>query len=205
MPQLLSYTSKMPGASLSLPAGTTCPTGAKYRNDPNGICSKCYAQKGLYNQPKVKECRQWRLAYTQTAEFVTDMVGLLHREARLGRPHFRWHDSGDTYSLEYGHKIMDIIEATPEIWHYIPTKEVALFTQLLAARKKPRNVVVRISAVHIDQLPASIPAGCQGCMTFKTARPTQAFPCHATMGDHSCGACRACWNPNIPLIAYKLH
>ena len=50
---MLSRTSKMPCESISLDA-RHCKTGSKLAKIPGSVCNGCYALKGFYNMPSVK-------------------------------------------------------------------------------------------------------------------------------------------------------
>ena len=56
----LSAPGKMPEGSYNLPA-SACQTGAKLREIPDTPCHKCYAFKGRYNFPNVKDALARRL------------------------------------------------------------------------------------------------------------------------------------------------
>lgn len=205
MSRLLTKTTKMPGASFSLPAVTTCPTGCTLRALPNSVCSVCYAKKGRYIQDNVKHAQFERLALTKTDAFVPEMVAALHREARCGRPHFRWHDAGDIYSAEYFRKMLDIARQTPEVSHRIHTKEVAIVEEVLQDVVLPANVNLRISGYFINERPQFMPAGCLGCMTYTGVPDADVFRCPATETRKTCEDCRACWDQSVALVGYKKH
>ena len=57
----LSAPNKMPGPSINLPA-VACITGAKLVNVKGSTCSGCYALKGRYRFPNVKDAMQRRLS-----------------------------------------------------------------------------------------------------------------------------------------------
>jgi len=57
----LSAPNKMPGPSINLPA-VACITGAKLAKVRGSTCSGCYALKGRYRFPNVKEAMNRRLA-----------------------------------------------------------------------------------------------------------------------------------------------
>jgi len=61
-------------------------------------------------------------------------------------PYFRWHDSGDLQSVEHFRLICDIARATPNTTHWLPTKEPRY-----VKGDVPANLIVRVSAPHIDQ------------------------------------------------------
>ena len=89
----LSAPGKMPEGSYNLPA-SACQTGAKLRLVPDTPCHKCYAFKGRYNFPNVKNALQHRLASLTHPRWTEAMTVLVK-----GKKHFRWHDSGDIQSV----------------------------------------------------------------------------------------------------------
>jgi hypothetical protein len=68
---------------------------------------------------------------------------------------------------------------------------------------KPPNLTIRVSATMIDGEP---PADWYNTSTVHTvrARP-EAYSCPASLQDHSCKNCRACWNENVKLVSYLKH
>ncbi len=63
----------------------------------------------------------------------------------------RWHDSGDLQSVEHLEKIIEVCRRTPQIQHWLPTRELAI---LRACRERiPANLTIRVSATMIDGLP----------------------------------------------------
>ena len=95
----LSKPSKMPGPSYNLPA-TACRTGAKLAKVPGSVCSGCYALKGFYRFSNVKAALARRLKSLNHPEWVEAMAVLIK-----GKPHFRWHDSGDLQGPDHVKKI----------------------------------------------------------------------------------------------------
>lgn len=206
MGALLTITTKMPGASFSLPAGITCPTGAKLRHIPGSVCAICYAQKGRYYQPVVKAAQARRYALSQTDEFIPLMIEALNREAKCGRPDFRWHDSGDLYSEEYLRRVLHIVRMTPSVRHRIPTKE----TKLIADHQswlhgELSNLAIQLSCPMIDAVAHYDIPGCGTAVTYTTpAAPAAFFACPATNGQKVCGDCRKCWECGS-LVGYRAH
>ena len=89
----LSAPGKMPEGSYNLPA-RACQTGAKLRQIPGTPCYGCYAFKGRYNFPNVKDALTRRLESLDHPQWVEAMATLVK-----GKKHFRWHDSGDIQSV----------------------------------------------------------------------------------------------------------
>lgn len=93
----LSKTSKMPCHSYNLPA-TKCITGSKMAKIKGTTCYDCYALKGMYNFPVVKEAMMRRYEAINHPEWVFAMSVLINSKKSK---YFRWHDSGDIQSIEH--------------------------------------------------------------------------------------------------------
>lgn len=108
----------------------TCPNA--------GACAKgCYALAGAYRFSIVAQAFEWRLAVTQSTDFVPIML----REIDFTRAErIRIHDSGDFYSEEYLNKWLCIINSRPQVEFYAYTKMVSLFNR--RKRDIPKNFVL---------------------------------------------------------------
>jgi len=197
--KLLTQTTKMPCKSWSLPSLVTCPTGKMLAINPLSVCHCCYAHSGFYNMPVVRRAQARRLEFASSKEFVSVMVKEL---TGTKEGIFRWHDSGDLFSKEYTRKVFDVILATPQILHRLPTREVAFIKEILPI---PENAIVQISGDYLDQLPPSVPEGCTASMVFTTTPPKGVYICPATTIRNKCLECRACWDRNIKCVGYKKH
>jgi hypothetical protein len=198
----LSNPSKMPCHSWSIPA-VNCTTGAKLVKVPGSVCHGCYALKGMYRFPNVKDALSRRLDIlrealsdeTARAEFVAAFTVLLE-----GKPFFRWHDSGDLQ----GHKHLDIIceiaRALPETMFWLPTREYALLNTYLGAI--PGNLIIRVSAHMVD---GAAPSGFSHTSTVHSNGDHQGVECGAYKRDGKCGDCRACWSPKVQNVSYPKH
>jgi len=113
----LSAPGKMPEGSYNLPA-RACITGAKLRQIPGTPCFGCYAFKGRYNFPNVKDALTRRLESIQDPQWVQAMAVLIK-----GKKFFRWHDSGDIQSVDHLKKIFEVCDLTPDTMHWLPTQE----------------------------------------------------------------------------------
>ena len=91
----LSAPGKMPEGSYNLPA-SACQTGAKLAQVPGTPCHGCYALKGRYRFPNVKNALARRLKSLDHPQWVEAMTVLVK-----GKKHFRWHDSGDVQSVDH--------------------------------------------------------------------------------------------------------
>jgi len=101
----LSAPGKMPEGSYNLPA-RACQTGAKLREIPGTPCWGCYAFKGRYNFPNVKDALARRLDSLGHPLWVQAMAVLVK-----GKKHFRWHDSGDLQGPEHLKKIFQLVDS----------------------------------------------------------------------------------------------
>ena len=76
----LSAPGKMPEGSYNLPA-SACQTGAKLREIPDTPCYKCYAFKGRYNFPNVKDALARRLKSLDHPQWVEAMTTLVKKRS----------------------------------------------------------------------------------------------------------------------------
>jgi hypothetical protein len=195
----LSETSKMPTMSISLPA-TLCKTGQKLRKVEGSVCSKCYACKGAYTWKSTVNALQRRVDALGSSDWVDAMVSLMEQKKRIRESGlFRWHDSGDLQSLEHLRSIADVARRTPQIKHWIPTKEKGILREFLKRDKLPDNVVVRLSGAMIDG-----PAPNAEHTSTVTSDPSKAT-CRAFENDGQCGECRKCWNKDVQNVVYLQH
>jgi len=204
----LSFPSKMPCASIGLPALEACVTGKRLAQVPGSVCAGCYATKGNYRFLNVKEPRAMNLAITRKAlrtakgraAWVATMASLIKAS---GFANFRWHDSGDLLSSDHLEMICQVAEATPSVDHWLPTREYKMVQDVAFDRTLPGNLTVRLSA-H---------------MVGRTLEPANAFPsssvdagvgwqCPATHSPKHAGKCldcRACWDRKVGNVDYSKH
>lgn len=196
----LSKPSKMPGYSYGLPA-EKCPVGSKLVNTPNSVCSDCYALKGRYVFPNVKNAQERRLRSIQHLSWVDAMTFMIKKR---GIPHFRWHDSGDIQSMHHLMKIVEVANNLPGITFWLPTRETGIIRNYLHIYGPfPDNLVVRVSATMING-PAPTFTGMltSGVVTDPN---TSSNLCPAPKQGGECGQCRMCWDKNTPHIDYPKH
>lgn len=198
----LSKPSKMPGFAYSIPA-QACGVGSRLRNVQGSICSKCYALKGRYVFGNVKKALQRRLASLIHSEWVEAMAFQINQ---AGINVFRWHDSGDIQNLEHLERIAEVCRLTPDVRHWLPTREYAIVT---AYKEKhgsfPDNLNIRLSAYMVDgPLPEGAANRLGVTMSGVTSDPSK-VSCPAYKQGGVCGSCRACWNKNEPVIFYPKH
>ena len=192
----LSAPGKMPCRSFSISA-FLCQTGGRLSKLAGSVCAMCYARKGRYIFANVQAALARRMTVLARAladpvfrgEFVSAMSFLTARS-----PWFRWHDSGDLQSVEHFRLICDIARATPNTTHWLPTKEPRY-----VKGDVPANLIVRVSAPHIDQAAPNHPH------TSTVVSNKDDATCRAFERQGKCGPCRLCWNPTVKNVAYYKH
>jgi hypothetical protein len=152
----LSVTSKMRGYSYGIPA-IACKVGAQLHKVAGSVCEGCYALKGNYQYPSVMLSQNRRLALLNHPQWTEGMIFLLRARYPEGGE-FRWHDSGDLQSLEHLQRIVEVCKATPEIRHWIPTREKAIVRLFLVTGGTiPENLTIRVSASMVGRNPPKTP------------------------------------------------
>ncbi len=197
----LSKTSKLGTYSWSLQALETCPGSKMTNGELVDACKGCYATTGLYHFPATKAVRADNKADWQRAEWVNDMVHALRKQT-----HFRWLDSGDLYSLELAEKVFQIMQATPNTKHWLPTRmyKFPKFQKVLQAMQALPNVMVRYSSDAVD---GSYTPGVHGSTIVPSAdaAPAGVTVCQAYSQGGKCLDCRACYDKNVAVIGYPAH
>ena len=198
----LSKTSKLDGIlSWSLQALETCPASKNKDGSLVDACKGCYATTGFYQFAPAKNARAYNKEDFKRDTWVSEMaIGLDSSR------YFRWFDSGDMFSLELANKILEVMKATPWCKHWLPTRmyKFKKFHSVIAKMQALDNVVVRFSSDSVQG--AAIP-GLTTSTIFseETQLPDNATICRAYEHDGKCNGCRACYNKDVPLIAYKSH
>ncbi len=201
----LSRPSKMPCYSWGIPA-QSCITGSKLAQVEGSVCQRCYALKGFYRYPKVQQAYQRRLDRSGDPRWVEAMVKLVYwQTAETGTPYFRWFDSGDLQSVEMLRNICAVAVGTPEIRHWLPTREYRMVEAFLENESLPANLVVRISAALIDGQPAHS-LGLPTSTVHRAIAPPESTVCVARESEPvNCGTCRSCWDDAVRKVSYPLH
>lgn len=200
----ISTTSKLDGIrSWSLQALETCPGSIAAPGELVDACKGCYATTGNYNYPNVKAPRMHNQEDWQRLDWVDDMVKALQNDR-----FFRWLDSGDLYALGLAEKVLEVIKSTPWCKHWVPTRmhKFPKFRRVLEEMKAQPNAAVRFSS---DSISGEFIAGLHGSTITASADP-QDIPagvtvCEAYQRGGKCNGCRACWDSQIPVIAYPAH
>lgn len=196
----LSKTSKLDGIlSWSLQALETCPASKNKDGSLVDACKGCYATTGNYNYPNVKAPRISNREDWQRSEWVSDMVQALDSSR-----YFRFFDSGDMYSIDLAHKILELCTKATWVKFWIPTRmhKFKKFHSVLNKLNDLPNVVVRFSS---DSVIGEIIPGKTTSTIFSDSLPVGATECKAYQHDGKCNGCRACYDKSVSVIAYKAH
>ena len=189
----LSAPNKMPGPSINLPA-SQCITGAKLREVPGTPCYGCYAFKGRYNFPNVKDALTRRLDSLTHPQWIEAMAVLIK-----GKKFFRWHDSGDLQGVQHLINIYEVCKLTPDTMHWLPTQERKFLP--LSGSTIPKNLIIRLSNAKNDTKPGKS----WSHWSTVVSAPSGGHLCPAPDQGNECGSCRACWSKDVYEIQYKIH
>jgi hypothetical protein len=195
----LSKTSKLDGIlSWSLQALETCPASINSDGSLVDACRGCYATTGNYNYPNVKAPRLENREDWKRDEWVSDMVKALDSQR-----YFRWFDSGDMYSLGLAEKILQVMQATPWVKHWLPTRmlKFSKFQAVIDQMQALPNVMIRFSS---DSVTGEYTYK-HGSVIVEDASKAVGFLCRAYEHDGKCNGCRACYDKTVPLVSYPAH
>lgn len=195
----LSKTSKLDGVlSWSLQALETCPGSVNKDGSLVDACKGCYATTGNYNYPNVKAPRIENREDWQADDWVERMVNALESQR-----YFRWFDSGDVYSIGLAEKILKVMQLTPWVKHWMPTRmrKFAKFEAVLSQMQQLPNVMVRFSSDSVtgEHGPE------HGSVIVSDPSQSKGFLCRAYENEGRCNGCRACYDKSVPLISYPAH
>lgn len=218
----LGFPSKMPGSAFGIPA-SACNVGQKLHAVPDSVCAGCYAEKGNYGFKSTQASQANRLAKLAADQWVEAMVFMLRKAHGLdgGKVHHkitdpgwhRWHDSGDIQSESHLDAIIEVCRGTPEIRHWLPTREIGLVLRWLRSRHPGialvdlnevliENLCIRFSATMIDGRP---PKAANTSTVHRDSQPAAADRCVAPDHDGHCGPCRKCWDRSQANTSYHKH
>ena len=197
---------KMPGTTFAIDA-FSCHVGGKLREIKGSTCSSCYAIKLQKLRPSVDKGYKNNLAKWQVVErtntqpqWIAAMIFLIRRyNTDL---HHRWFDAGDLQSLNMLEAIADVCRGTPEIKHWLPTREKGIVHDFLRVQSIPKNLTIRVSSAMVNGVPM---LGFANTSTVHFKTDAHGIECKAYTRENSCGDCRACWNPKVKNVSYKKH
>lgn len=197
----LSVTSKLDGIkSWSLPAIETCPASIGADGELVDVCKGCYATTGTYRFTTVKALREFNKEDWKRDAWVSDMVQALQNSR-----YFRWFDSGDMYDLRLADKIYEVMQKTPWVSHWLPTRMAKFpkFVGVIAKMQELPNVMVRFSADSVD---GTFVSGVHGSTVVPAnVNVLGVEVCQAYEHGGKCNGCRKCWDKAIPVIGYVAH
>lgn len=196
-----------------------CGVGSKLHKCKGSVCEDCYAYEGNYAYPNVQQSQALRLqklAITDPDLWVDSFVFLLEKS---GKKFHRWFDSGDfninakANGISFLVKIVEVAKRTPNIKHWIPTKEFPVIKKYLKQYGSfPKNVVVRMSDYMVDKnkfkanSDYKISTVISKVENYDLVKTKRSVLCHATIdGSHKCGDCKKCWSKQYDQIVYLKH
>lgn len=220
----LGTTSKMPGKSYGLPAASAkwvpamckelgwevpksygCPVGKILAEQKGTTCSSCYAVRDNYTLPNVHQAQLKRLIGVSHPQWVDAMVYMIIKQVKPMMPWFRWHDSGDLLDLTHLYKIVQVCWLTPDVHHWLPTREDKIVKDFLSIDRLPPNLTIRVSATRVDkEKNTKIPGIVTSTVHSKKTNPI-GYLCPAPKQGNECKDCRACWDKGVKNVSYKLH
>ena len=139
-------------AHFDLPAGLTCPGKSK-------LCHRrCYARRGRFTFPQIRERLKWSYEQSKRGDFVERMSDELYRK---GIVLMRWHVSGDIYSPAYARKMLEIVGRSlhTTFWLYTRSWRVNAIYPLLRAISIMPNMKLWFSADAETGYPDNVPEG----------------------------------------------
>ena len=209
----LGKPSKMPCRTWNISA-THCITGGKLTNVKNSVCEGCYALKGQYIQfaHSFIPASEKRIKAIDNPLWVKAMAFLILNESQKSINVFRWFDSGDLQSRNHLEKIAHIARLTPNVKHWLPTREYKIVNDYMSRNIKPDNLNIRLSVHMVDAKPiankwdlptSNVITKKPDYNTFICKAPEQINP--KTQKKNFCLDCRACWAPKIKNVSYWKH
>jgi hypothetical protein len=212
--------SKMPGSSWAIPT-TTCKIGSKLADVLGSVCHGCYAKKSERMYPSVRQ--GWGDNYLKATRMIAEhpdrwaaamAFQVKHLATKSGEPWHRWFDSGDLQSVEMLAALVLVCKLTPDIRHWLPTREAGIVKQWRAAGGRvPSNLVIRLSSTMVGDPPRNAP---NTSTVHRHGEQHFGHECPSTSKKHRrlnkknpgkpfCGPCRACWDSNVSNVSYPLH
>jgi hypothetical protein len=209
------------------PAASTAP-GAGLAS--SFVCYGCYATTGNYVLPSVQAIQRVRAAWVVSMLRARTLAEALSwafyqyrlnpralsaiapgesraRSVPLDHGYFRIHDSGDFWREDYLHEWSEVAARFPDVRFWGPTRQW-VFPKWRAIYARPRagNLVLRPSALHLDDPAPRVPGLASGSSVGPSV--DGAWDCPAYRHDeHTCASagCRVCWErPDVP-VNYKPH
>ena len=227
---LLSNPKKMPELAFNIPA-QECKAGRHMVHVEGCICKDCYClpefnEDGSVNLHSSKGGR-YRFDPVQNAlyrrynfavfnpNFVPVMTYLITKKIKRK---FRWFDSGDIQSEKMLDDICQICRNTPNVLHWLPTKEHKIVKRYIEAGNKiPDNLDLRLSALFKSNTSVrrvtklAIRLGLNTATVLppdeweKADHSITSFKCMSSKQGNKCLKCKACWTHKVLNVVYKEH
>jgi len=210
----IGFTSKT-GFAFGLPARTSCKVGCKLATKKGSTCYGCYASGGNYSYPSVKTAHKNRFEgikkltnkkfREQWVEAIKTLIEAKANKIEKDELYFRWHDSGDIISVSHLVAIAEVAKATPNVKHWLPTKEINTVKAFMKNHKIPKNLCIRLSNYFVDKNP-DFNVNMPKSKVYKITTP-KGHVCQAILQHKGCKevGCRACWDKRVRLVNYQLH
>jgi hypothetical protein len=137
--------------AFNLSAGSTCP-------GQSAACASCYAQRGRWLFPNVRDALSWNLRASGRGYFVEEMVEELRRRRVKV---LRLHSSGDFYAAAYTQKWVEILARSPNVVGYAYTRSWRVPSIVPALRELAALETFRLwfSADADTGMPPEVPPG----------------------------------------------
>jgi hypothetical protein len=149
--------------------------------------------------------QKWSAVMVEALEFVYGTHRYQRRDQALAptQRYFRWHDSGDIQCEAHLHAIFDVCEATPDLAHWIPTRQYKYVKVVTDNRSVPGNLSIRLSAHTIEEhLPHTKWRTRTG---ISSSSVDYQNTCPAPTQEGACLGCRMCWNAQVWDVTYYPH
>lgn len=172
--------------SVNLPAGMTC--------RPDAPCfKKCYARKGRFLFPHVRELAETNLQIWREAPLQYEREVMI---AAFKAKFFRWHSSGDIPDAEYMEMIVRVAQHIPDTKFLCFTKQYELVNAYIeAAGDLPSNLSIIFSSWGDwkPDNPYGLPVAYIRFKHDDEAIPDRAVKCPKYCGDCVTTGC-SCWD-----------
>ena len=222
MVSLLSTSSKMSEKCFGF-SNKHCKTGSILKSLPpnkDGMptaCSICYNSTGRTQYPNYKKASDYRLnlATENPEEFVLLMSASIRMESIN---HFRFLFDGDVQNIDMMLSFIKIAELNPNCKFWLPTQEYKIIRDTEKIKKFPKNLVVRLSAIYVNDKPRNYKNTHTIHNTNKDFKHGK--KCNAKRFEDltiieqkaikpfygaKCFDCVDCWNPKIKNVSFLRH
>lgn len=160
--------------TVNMPAVITC----------NRNCKGCYAQKGNFTFPKVKDgiMKNYEAYKADEDRFFSVLDNQLNM---IPYRFFRWHSSGDIVDERYLEGMMWLARKHKGTNFLCFTKKYDIVNEYLNNHRKPKNLTLVLSAWGdlIPPNPHNLPTAWVEGIGFDELIPENAFKCHGNCGE----------------------